>query len=95
MPNFDDTILLLESYGGDVALMTTYLRQLKQMNAFKKIKGILLGTFTEMEENNNQPTMEELVIRIVNDPLLPIAKTYNIGHGVDSKCIAIGKHLIF
>ncbi|GKX65351.1 S66 family peptidase [Inconstantimicrobium mannanitabidum] len=93
MPNFDDKILLLEGYGGEVALMTTYLSQLKLMGAFKKIKGILLGTFTEMEQNNITPTMEELVLNITENENLPIVKTYDIGHGTDSKCIRVGEYL--
>lgn len=93
LPNFDDKILLLEGYGGEVALMTSYLSQLKLLCAFKKIKGILLGTFTEMEQNNITPTMEELVLNITENENLPIAKTYDIGHGTDSKCIKIGEYL--
>lgn len=93
MPNFDDKILLLEGYGGEVALMTTYLSQLKLMGAFKKIKGILLGTFTKMEQNNITPTVEELVLNITKNENIPIAKTYEIGHGTDSKCIRVGEYL--
>lgn len=93
MPNLENKILLLESYGGEVALMTTYLTQLKQMGAFKKIKGIILGTFTKMEENNVKPNIEEIVLKIVNDKNLPIIKTNEIGHGMDSKCMIIGKNI--
>jgi LD-carboxypeptidase family protein len=93
MPNLENKILLLESYGGEVALMTTYLTQLKQMGAFKKIKGIILGTFTKMEENKVKPNIEEIVLKIVNDKNLPIIKTNEIGHGMDSKCMIIGKNI--
>ena len=93
MPNLENKILLLESYGGEVALMTTYLTQLKQMGAFKKIKGIILGTFTKMEENKVKPNIEEIVLKIVNDKNLPIIKTNEIGHGIDSKCMIIGKNI--
>lgn len=95
MPNLENKILLLESCGGEVALMTTYLTQLKQMGAFKKIKGIILGTFTKMEENKVKPNIEEIVLNIVNDKNLPIIKTKEIGHGMDSKCMIIGKNMIF
>lgn len=93
MPSFKDKILLLESLGGDVAKMRTFLTQLKLMGAFKEINGIILGTFTEMEKNNYNPTIEELVKEIVNDKNIPIVKTKEIGHGNDSKCIVIGKEL--
>lgn len=95
MPSFKDKILFLESFGGEEALMRTYLNQLKQIGAFKNIRGILLGTFTKMEENNISPTIEELVLNIVEDKEVPIAKTYDVGHGSNSKCIIIGKNVIF
>lgn len=89
-----ENISFLESLGGEVALMTTYLNQLKQIGSFKQVKGILLGTFTKMEENNVEPRIEELVIKIVDNEEMPIAKTQDIGHGNNSKCIVIGKNII-
>ena len=94
MPDFTDKVLFLESSGGEAALMSAFLNQLKQMGVFTKIKGLILGTFTKMEENNISPTIEELTLKIINNPNLPIAKTKEIGHGEDSKCIILGKKLI-
>ena len=62
------------------------------MGVFEKINGILLGTFTKMEGEHCTPTMEELVQRYVG-PDMPIAKTYEIGHGVDSKAVVIGREI--
>lgn len=90
MPDLTGKILLLESLGGTVAQMETYLCQLKQLGAFEKVDGILLGTFTEMESNQCQPTIEMLVQRIAGNQL-PIAKTKEIGHGTNSKAIVIGQ----
>ena len=45
-PPLEDKILLLEALGGEVPQMTTYLSWLKQLGAFEKVKGIILGTFT-------------------------------------------------
>ena len=95
MPHFKDKLLLIESLGGDVAKITTYLTQYKLMGAFDKVNGIILGTFTEMEKNNLSPTVEELIVRIVDNPNLPIIKTSEIGHSNDSKCIVIGRYMNF
>lgn len=92
MPDLQDKILLLESYGGDVAKMETYLCQLQQLGAFDKVAGILLGTFSEMEENGYEPNVKVLVQRIVGKDL-PIAVTRDIGHGTDAKAIVIGEEL--
>lgn len=63
------------------------------MGVFSKINGILLGTFTKMEENNLRPTVEDILKNVLNDKQLPIAKTREVGHGTDSKCIEIGKFI--
>lgn len=91
-PDMDGKILLLEAMGGNVPKMVTALNQLKQMKVFEKINGIILGTFSEMEAEGYRPTMEELVKNIVG-PDMPIAKTYEIGHGINSKAIEIGKEI--
>ena len=93
MPDFTNKVLFLESMGGEAALMSAFLNQLKQIGAFDKIQGLILGTFSKMQENNISPTIEELVVKIVNNPNLPIAKTEEIGHGANSKCIIIGKNI--
>ena len=90
MPSVKDKVLFLESLGGEVPLMTTNLNQLKQKGAFNEFKGIILGTFTEMEEKQAKPTIEQLVLDIVNNKEIPIAKTEEIGHGCNSKAIVIG-----
>ena len=90
MPDFTDKIIFLESLGGDVPKMVTYLTQYKQIGVFKKVKGIILGSYTEMEKNKYLPDIVEIVKNIVNDQSMPIIKTNEIGHGKDSKCIIIG-----
>lgn len=92
MPDLQDKILLLEGYSGKVGQIETYLCQLHQIGAFDKVAGILLGTFTEMEEEKCVPTVEELVLRIVKKEM-PIAVTGDIGHGEDAKGIVIGKEI--
>lgn len=93
MPDFKDKILLLESYGGTVAQMETYLSQLQQLGAFDNINGVLLGTFTQMERENQVPNMQTLVKNYVGR-YMPIAVTNEIGHGTNSKAIIIGKKII-
>ena len=93
MPDFNEKILLLESYSGDVAKMATYLNQYKQLGVFDRINGIILGYFTEMQEKKYQPDIVSLVRQIVDNDKLPIVKTEYIGHGADSRCAIIGEVL--
>lgn len=92
MPDLEGKILLLESYGGTVPQIETYLRQLQQLGAFEKVAGILLGTFTQMRAERCIPTVETLARKIAGRDL-PVAVTEDIGHGTDSKGIVIGREL--
>lgn len=91
-PDMGQKVLVLESFHGKVPQMVTYLNQLKQIGVFEEINGILLGTFTEMEEESCVPDITELVKRYAGTRL-PIVKTDEIGHGADSKGIVIGEEI--
>lgn len=90
MPDLTDKILLLESHSGTAARIETYLCQLEQLGAFRKVSGILLGTFTEMQMKRCEPSIETLIRRYAGADM-PIAVTGQIGHGTDAKGIWIGK----
>ena len=89
-PNCHDRILLLESLSGGMSRITAYFSQLQQMGVFERCAGILLGTFTQLEKENGIDAAPILLQRFVRSDL-PIAKTQQIGHGVDSKAIMIGR----
>lgn len=91
-PDMNGKILLLESLNGEVPQMVTYLNQLKQIGVFDKINGILLGTFTKMEELQSRPTIVDLVKRYAGSDM-PVAETREIGHGYTSKAIVIGEKI--
>ena len=89
-PDMQNKILLLEARGGELPQMITYLNQLKQMGTFVRINGIILGTFTKLDEVAG----EERIINLVKEYTgqeMPIIKTREIGHGLDSKAIIIGE----
>ena len=91
-PDLAGKILLLEANGGEAPLMTSFLAQLKQIGAFDKVNGILLGTFTAMERGDCRPDIVTLVKEACG-PDMPVAKTAEIGHGGNSKAIVIGREI--
>ena len=91
-PDLENKILLLESFGGEVPQMVSCLSSLKQLGAFEKVNGIILGTFTVMERNHCIPDMVTLVKEYAH-PDTPIAVTRDIGHGDNAKAIMIGKEI--
>lgn len=92
MPDLENRILLLESYGGSAAAVESYLCQLQQLGAFEKAAGILLGTFTQLEAEQGESAAERLVKKAAG-PAIPIAVTRQIGHGTDAKGIRIGQSI--
>lgn len=91
MPEFKDKVLFLESMGGGPDQMCTFLNQYEQMGVFKCIRGIILGTFSKMEDEKLSPTIEALVLERVKH--LPILKTEEIGHKSNAKAIIIGESI--
>lgn len=91
-PDCHDRILLLESLSGGMSRITAYFSQLQQMGVFDRCVGILLGTFTQLEQENGIDAAPILLQRFVRRDL-PIAKTKQIGHGADSKAIMIGRSM--
>lgn len=93
IPSFNGKILFLEALSGDINKISTFLTQYKQIGAFTNINGILLGSFTELEKDFSEEEVINILLRKINNPNIPIAKTNELGHGSNSKCIAIGKTL--
>ena len=92
-PDLQGKLLFLEARSGKVPQMVTYLSQLNMMGTFEKISGILLGTFTQMEQERACPDIMSLVRDYAGS--LPIAKTQRVGHGTDSYGILIGGYRTF
>ncbi|MBR6230036.1 MAG: LD-carboxypeptidase [Eubacterium sp.] len=93
-PSMGQKILLLESYGGEEAQLRSYFAQLSQMGVFRRIAGLMLGTFTQYEKSSASQTVFELM-RNYLPARLPVAKTEEIGHGSDAHAIVIGEYARF
>lgn len=88
MVNTKGKVLLLESFSGDKNLISSYVEQLNLLGVFDNIRGIILGHFTQLEE---QGYSAYDIIKEYTD--LPIVMTKDIGHNRDSKCIMIGSKI--
>lgn len=91
-PDMQDKVLFLEGLSGTVPQLVTFFSQLKIIGVFDQVKGVLLGTFTEMEKKNCSPTVAELLLEMTEDTL-SVAVTKEVGHGADAKCLMIGETL--
>lgn len=89
-PDLRGKLLFLESRSGSVARTEAYFDQLRQMGVFQDISGLLLGTFTELDRSG--PVVESMALELTGRPDLPVARTDRVGHGVDSRCLCLGRH---
>lgn len=92
MPSFKDKILFLESMGGRGQQTLTAISQYKQLGILDEVKGIVLGSFTIMEQEKLKPLVEEMMYERTSCPLI---KTDEIGHQPNSKALVIGDYYKF
>ena len=88
-PEVENKVLFIEGLGTSVEGLITHLSQLKQMNVFCNISGLLIGTFTKIEKEISVEELFELVKEYIPEHL-PVVKTSEIGHAKDSKALKIG-----
>ncbi|MGL5415271.1 MAG: LD-carboxypeptidase [Clostridium sp.] len=93
IPNLKDKILILESYSGDSFKILTFLNQYMQLDNFKYLKGIILGNFTEMFEQNYAPSIFDIFSKYLKNYDIPLFKTPDIGHHSTAKAIQIGEFI--
>lgn len=91
-PDLENRVLFLEGLGTTVESLITHLTQLKQMGIFDKISGLLLGTFTNIEKIYNKNDIFSIVKDFIAKDL-PVAKTSEVGHDINSKMITIGDRI--
>lgn len=91
-PNVDNKVLFLEGMSTTIEGLITHLAQLKQIGVFNKISGLLLGTFTKIEQNFHSEDIYEILKDFIPENI-PIAKTVEVGHSKNSKMLVIGQKI--
>ena len=93
-PDFTGSILLLEAYRGRPELVASLLEQCRETGIFDQIRGVLLGTFSELNKMGKSNLPEEILLDLL-PANVPIAKTEFIGHRPDAKAIRLGQECVF
>jgi len=91
-PKVDNKVLFIEGLGTSVEGLITHLSQLKQMNVFCNISGLLIGTFTKIEKEISVEELFELIQEYIPSSLA-VAKTQEVGHAKNSKALKIGEKI--
>ncbi|WP_019001431.1 LD-carboxypeptidase [Succinimonas amylolytica] len=94
MPNPDGKILVLESLGGGPERIISGFASLKILGITGRIAGIVLGTFTELQEKHPGIVVSDLLAPFIPGDL-PVWETPEIGHYHNARGIMIGREYVF
>lgn len=90
MPELEDTILLLEDFGERPYRLDRMWTHLELAGVFARVRGIVLGTFTQCEEKEAPYTSSDVLRELVRATGLPCAAGFPIGHGAENEPLALG-----
>lgn len=90
--NFTDKILFLEDVGEQEYGIDRMLRMLKRAGKLKKLKGLIIGAFNEIEEEKISfgQTADEVIWDIVAEYSYPVCFNFPTGHIDNNLSMALG-----
>jgi muramoyltetrapeptide carboxypeptidase len=90
MPVLDDALLLLEDQGERPYRLDRMWTHLELAGVFERVRGIVLGSFTQCEEPDAAYRSSEVLRELAQATGLPCAAGFPIGHGEHNEPVALG-----
>ncbi len=90
MPDLEGAILLLEDQGERPYRIDRMWTHLELAGVFKRIRGIVLGSFTACEEKDGPWSSAEVLRELALAAGLPCAAGFPIGHGDLNEAVPLG-----
>jgi muramoyltetrapeptide carboxypeptidase len=90
MPVLEDTVLLLEDQGERPYRIDRMWTHLALAGVFARVRGIVLGSFTQCEEKDAPYSSGELLRELAEATGLPCAAGFPIGHGDANEPVPLG-----
>ncbi len=90
MPVLQDTVLLLEDQGERPYRIDRMWTHLALAGVFARVRGIVLGSFTQCEEKDAPYSSAELLRELAEATGLPCAAGFPIGHGAANEPVPLG-----
>jgi muramoyltetrapeptide carboxypeptidase len=90
MPLLEDTVLLLEDQGERPYRLDRMWTHLELAGVFGRIKGIVLGSFTQCEEPGAPYSSAEVLRELAAATGVPCAAGFPIGHGEANEPVPLG-----
>ena len=92
-PDFKNAILFLEDIGEETSHIDRYLWQLRNSGALHQIKGLVLGSFSDMKDTGQTKygfTLKDCVEAVTADLKIPVLMNAPFGHGKDLYTLPLG-----
>jgi muramoyltetrapeptide carboxypeptidase len=90
LPDFNYSILFLESFGFDPEVCDSMFNQMKQMGVFDKINGVIIGHIFDNREKQHRLQMEDILLQVSKEYSFPILKIEDFGHNCPNTVIPVG-----
>ena len=93
MGSTDGKILFLEDLSEYIYHVDRMLQNLKRNGLFENIKGLIIGSFTEMKDGPVPfgKTPEEIIFDFCKDLKIPVFANFPAGHIYDNRALIMGK----
>jgi muramoyltetrapeptide carboxypeptidase len=94
--DFEASILFLEDIGEHYYQVERMLYALKKAGVFQKIKGLIIGGISELEDTDPPlgRTIEEMVLDQLEYTRIPVLFGFPGGHIADNRAIIVGKKIL-
>lgn len=93
--DYSNKILFIEDVGEYLYSIDRMLRTLKRAGKLAKLKGLIVGGFTDVKDNDIPfgQTVPEIVMDVVKDYTYPVCFDFPAGHVSDNCSLVLGKLL--
>lgn len=90
LPDLEGAILLLEDVGERPYRLDRMWTHLQLAGVFRKVSGIVLGSFSSCEERNETYTGDDVLRELAVETGLPCAAGFPVGHGDSNEPVPLG-----
>jgi muramoyltetrapeptide carboxypeptidase len=89
-PDLQGSILFLEALGITPLECHVMFHQLRQMGAFEKTRGVVIGYIDGLQRKKSPVQMEEVLLEVTADMDFPILKVNDFGHNCPNTVLPVG-----
>ncbi len=93
--DYDDKVLFIEDVGEYAYIIDRMIRTLDRAGKFKNLKGLIVGGFTNIEQDNPPfgYTINEIINLVIAKYDFPVCFSFPAGHLPDNRALVLGREV--